>query len=76
MGNKLAFLFKNFEKIFYSQPVIYIPLFVIVIITALKDLFEDCKRHKSDNEENNRRVLVIFILKMQFYFAFQVLRND
>lgn len=41
-----------------GQPVIYLPLFVIVLITALKDLFEDLKRHRSDSEENNRRVSV------------------
>ena len=34
------------------------PLSVIVAITALKDMFEDLKRHKSDNEENNRKVSV------------------
>lgn len=28
------------------------------MISMLKDLFEDGKRHKSDNEENNREVLV------------------
>jgi phospholipid-transporting ATPase len=39
-----------------GQPVIYGPLFIIVLITALKDLFEDLKRHRSDSEENNRRV--------------------
>lgn len=41
-----------------GQPVIYVPLFVIVLITGLKDLFEDLKRHRSDSEENNRRVSV------------------
>ena len=42
-----------------GQPVIYIPLAVILMITAVKDLFEDLKRHKSDNEENNRKVFVL-----------------
>lgn len=41
-----------------GTPVIYLPLTVIILITAIKDLFEDLKRHKSDNEENNRRVSV------------------
>lgn len=41
-----------------GTPVIYLPLTVIILITAIKDLFEDMKRHKSDNEENNRRVSV------------------
>ena len=42
-----------------GQPVIYMPLAVILTITAIKDLFEDLKRHKSDKEENNRKVTVI-----------------
>lgn len=39
-------------------PVIYVPLVVVITISALKDLFEDLKRHKSDKEENTRKVLV------------------
>ena len=39
-----------------GQPVICGPLFVIVIITAIKDFMEDLKRKRSDNEENNRAV--------------------
>ena len=42
-----------------GQPVIYMPLAVILMITAIKDLFEDLKRHKSDNDENNRKITVI-----------------
>lgn len=42
-----------------GQPVIYMPLAVILSITAIKDLFEDMKRHKSDNEENGRKVWVL-----------------
>ena len=42
-----------------GQPVIYIPLAVILMITAVKDMFEDLKRHKSDNEENNRGIMVL-----------------
>ncbi len=33
------------------------PLFVVIAISAIKDLFEDLKRHKQDKEENNRKVL-------------------
>lgn len=29
---------------------------VVVAISALKDLFEDLKRHRSDNDENMRKV--------------------
>jgi len=31
---------------------------IIVAISALKDGLEDLKRHKSDNEENNRKVIL------------------
>lgn len=40
-----------------SQPTIYLPLFVIMLISMIKDLFEDLKRHKADKEENNKPVL-------------------
>lgn len=35
-------------------PVNFFPLSIIIIITAIKDLFEDLKRHRSDNEENSK----------------------
>jgi len=35
-------------------PTIFMPLFVIVLLTMVKDVYEDSKRHKSDSEENNR----------------------
>lgn len=38
-------------------PVIWLPLVVIVLITALKDLLEDLQRHRSDREENERKIL-------------------
>lgn len=38
-----------------GQPLIYLPLFVIVGISMIKDVFEDLKRHKSDHEENTRK---------------------
>jgi hypothetical protein len=28
-------------------------------VTAFKDLFEDLKKHSSDNEENNKKILVL-----------------
>lgn len=33
-----------------DKPVIYLPLSVVVAVSAMKDLFEDMKRHKSDKE--------------------------
>ena len=38
------------------MPTIFIPLTFIVILTAIKDLYEDYKRKKSDKEENTSLV--------------------
>jgi len=37
-----------------GTPDIFAPLAVIILITALKDLYEDIRRHRSDREENNK----------------------
>jgi phospholipid-transporting ATPase len=37
-----------------GQPVIWLPLMVVVSMSAIKDLIEDRKRHRADAEENNR----------------------
>jgi len=37
-----------------GTPDIFVPLFLIILISALKDLFEDIKRHRSDKEENSK----------------------
>lgn len=39
-------------------PAQLLPLTVVVIISMLKDLFEDWKRHKSDNAENMNKTLI------------------
>ncbi len=36
------------------------PLITILVITAAKDFFEDWRRHKSDNEENKRKIKVYY----------------
>ena len=33
-------------------PVIFLPLTVVLIISAIKDLIEDLKRHRDDENEN------------------------
>jgi len=35
-------------------PMELLPLGFIVFVTMLKDIYEDRKRHKFDNEENNK----------------------
>jgi phospholipid-transporting ATPase len=42
-----------------SVPTILMPLLTIVIITMCKDGYEDYKRYKSDQEENNKEVIVM-----------------
>jgi len=37
-----------------GNPDIFAPLFLIILISAFKDLFEDIKRHRSDREENTK----------------------
>ena len=39
-------------------PYIFIPLALILTVSALKDFFEDLSRHASDNEENTRKTKV------------------
>mmetsp|Transcript_48314 Transcript_48314/g.35499 ORF Transcript_48314/g.35499 Transcript_48314/m.35499 type:complete len:160 (+) Transcript_48314:278-757(+) len=41
-----------------GQPAILMPLAFVIVVSAVKDLFEDVQRHKSDALENNRQVLV------------------
>ncbi len=42
-------------------PTIFLPLFIIVLVTAIKDGYEDYKRRKSDKEENRSLVEVFNI---------------
>lgn len=42
-----------------GNPDIFAPLFLIILISAFKDLFEDIKRHRSDREENSKPVQVL-----------------
>ena len=41
-----------------GKPVMLLPLAFVIIISMIKDIFEDAKRHRSDNEENTKQVLV------------------
>lgn len=49
-----------------GRPVMLIPLSVVILISMIKDIFEDSKRHKSDNLENRRRVMVYNTDQAQF----------
>lgn len=42
-----------------GQPAILLPLMFVVSVSAVKDLFEDIKRHNADMQENNRKALVL-----------------
>jgi hypothetical protein len=36
-----------------GKPAMAFPLFFVVLISMVKDAFEDYKRHEADNKENN-----------------------
>jgi len=40
-------------------PYIFVPLIFIIAVTMLKDLVEDYKRHRSDWEENTKKVKIL-----------------
>jgi len=40
-----------------GKPVMLMPLTFVVLVSMVKDIFEDYKRHKSDNQENNKKTL-------------------
>jgi phospholipid-transporting ATPase len=42
-----------------GMPVIFMPLSLVVFVSAIKDVFEDLKRKKSDNELNNMQTRVL-----------------
>jgi len=41
-----------------GKPTILLPLLFVIAVSAVKDLAEDYGRHRSDSQENNRKVLV------------------
>ena len=49
-----------------GKPIILMPLSVVIIVNSIKDFYEDWKRKKSDDEENNRKVEVYDLDKEQF----------
>jgi len=36
-----------------GKPAMALPLFFVVLVSMIKDAFEDYKRHNSDDKENN-----------------------
>ena len=59
----------------FGKEVAMIPLLFVLSVTAVKDLFEDSRRHKSDSEINNRfcRVYSRFVSMKTFILRFHVL---
>jgi phospholipid-transporting ATPase len=41
-----------------GSPVMLMPLSLVIFVSMVKDVFEDLKRHKSDDNENNQSVSV------------------
>lgn len=52
-------IFQMIPQITISQgrPTILMPLGFVVLVSMVKDIMEDMKRHASDNQENNSKVL-------------------
>lgn len=61
-------ILQSIKEISYSggQPVILLPLFFVVSINGIKDIFEDLKRKRSDDNENNRKCKVYNRIKKTF----------
>ena len=49
-----------------GKPIILMPLSVVILVNSIKDFYEDWKRKKSDDEENNRKVEVYDLDKNNF----------
>ena len=49
-----------------GKPIILMPLCIVVLINSIKDFYEDWKRKRSDDEENNRKVEVYDLDQKQF----------
>ena len=49
-----------------GKPIILMPLTVVILVNSIKDFYEDWKRKKSDDEENNRKVEVYDLDKKEF----------
>ena len=60
--------FQIFKEISNSngKPVILFPLFIVVSVNGLKDYYEDWKRKKSDDQENNKNTLIYNAKKKTF----------
>jgi len=41
-----------------GYPALIVPIMLVVIVSMVKDLYEDIKRHRFDRMENNRKTLV------------------
>ena len=49
-----------------GKPIILLPLCVVIFVNSVKDFYEDWKRKKSDDEENNRKVEIYDLDQKQF----------
>ena len=53
-----------------GKPVILFPLFIVVTVNGIKDFYEDWKRKKSDDTENNKNTLIYKYKKRSFVKKF------
>jgi hypothetical protein len=50
----------------YGQPVTAVPLSIVMLFVALKDLAEDLQRRAADKKENSRKVWKADAAKAEF----------
>ncbi|EIN07067.1 phospholipid-translocating ATPase [Punctularia strigosozonata HHB-11173 SS5] len=58
LGINILQFFPKFSTI--SPGLVMLPLIIVLLITALKDGYEDIKRHQSDNRVNRSQVRVLY----------------
>jgi phospholipid-transporting ATPase len=46
----------NVISISGGKPTMLFPLSIILVLSMVKDIYEDCKRHKQDKKENHQSV--------------------
>jgi magnesium-transporting ATPase (P-type) len=49
-----------------GKPAMLLPLMFVIGVSMIKDIFEDSKRHKSDNQENSKEALVYEPMSKEF----------
>ena len=57
-------------------PVLILPLSFVVGVSMIKDIYEDFQRHRSDNEENSRKVTIAKPQKNIIHNVVELVTNE